>query len=164
MIAVRFHRRTVVHVIGTMILPLSAGAAWGQMRHFPSFVGLDPFHSNVRGPSGSTPCKTGDAVLLGHKFGLVRFDRIGRILRWRDGRGYCFSDLSRRGNRLGFPHVFIYDLRPRGADACRLSITVRGHWTAAWLPASIVRFWFRWVFAHLMHVVRNRLLVIALRR
>lgn len=162
MIALRLHHRSRVHLIGSLTLPLSARLVWGQMRSFNDFVGLDPFHGPIRTPDGSMPRSAGASIILGHKFGPLRLDRVGRILRWREGRGYSFSDLSRGGRHTGFPHIFTYDLRPRGERRCRLTITVRGHWTATFVPAHLIRRWLLWVLGHTMRTIYNRLLAIAL--
>jgi hypothetical protein len=164
LIALRLHHRREVHLVGTLLLPLAAPAVWGQMRSFTHFVGLDPFHGPIRTPDGSTPSAAGVPIILGHKFGPLRLDRVGRILRWREGCGYSFSDLSRGGRTTGFPHIFTYDLRGRGSSASRLTITIRGHWTARWMPASVIQLWLRWVLGHTMHTIRNRLFMIALHR
>ena len=164
MIALRLHHRRRVHLAGTFLIPLPASAVWGQMRCFTHFVGLDPFHAQIRSADGLSTSRAGVPIILGHKFGPLRLDRIGRILRWREGRGYSFSDLSRAGNHSGFPHIFTYDLSPRGQDCSRLIVTVRGHWTAMRLPPWIIRLWLRWVLGHTLHTIRNRLLMIALHR
>ncbi len=57
------------------------------------------------------------------------------------GRGYVVSDLSRRGVRVGFPHVCSYTVRPRGERACRLYIGARGRWTATRAPRPLDRAW-----------------------
>jgi hypothetical protein len=162
MIAVRLHNRRRVAVVATTRLPVSAATAWGQMRSFSDFVGLDPFHSDVRTPDGRSPSRLGDAIILGHRFGPIRFDRVGRILKWREGRGYSFSDLARGDPRRGFPHVFTYDLHPRGPRSCRFILTLRGHWTYPRLPSWLIRRWLRRVLSHTLHAVRNRMLLIAL--
>ena len=162
MLALRLINRRRVHLIGSMLLPMSINVVWGQMRSFTYFVGLDPFHGPIRAANAALPVKEGSQLILGHRFGPLRLDRVGRILRWRDGVGYSFSDLSRNGNHAGFPHVFTYAIYPRGDKGCRLTITVRGHWTAAWLPRCIIRRWLLWVLGHTLHSVRNQLLTIAL--
>ena len=164
MLAIRIHNRRRVHVVSTLLLPMSAKMAWGQMRCFRYFVGLDPFHANIRSPDGSPPAKAGDAIILGHQFGPIQFDRVGRILKWREGHGYSFSDLSRNDARNGFPHIFTYALLPRGLRRCRLVITMRGHWTYPLWPSWLIRRWFAWVFTHTLQAMRNRLLMIAIRR
>jgi hypothetical protein len=164
MIALRLQHRSKVHLTGSLLVPLSAHAVWGQMRHFTYFVGLDPFHANVRTVTGSIPTGAGTPIVLGHRFGPFRLDRVGRILRWRDEIGYSFSDLSRSGPRHGFPHIFTYELRPRGKHVSRLIVTVRGRWSYTILPGWLIRRWLLWVLGHTLHSVRNQLLAVALQR
>lgn len=61
--------------------------------------------------------------------------------------GSWISDLSARGCRRGFPHVFMIDVAPLNlpsnlpGEQSRLTITICGKWTSAWLPLSIGRWW-----------------------
>ncbi len=119
-------------------LSVSAGVAWGQMRHFPSFVTHDPMHVAVRSLPGSND--RSEYALI-HRLGPFRFERIGRLLAWTDGLGYAFSDLSRRGPRVGFPHVFIYRLEPCDERSCTFVLRVRGRWTLTWIPRPVVQAW-----------------------
>ena len=162
MIVLRLKNRREVHLVGTMNIPLPISAVWGQMRCFTEFVGLDPFHGPIRTSDGSPADSAGKIIILGHRFGPLHLDRIGKILLWKEGVGYSFSDLSRGGNHAGFPHVFTYKLSGRNVGICRLTIIVRGEWTATFLPSILIRRWLIWVLGHTMHTVRNRLLAIAL--
>jgi hypothetical protein len=140
-------------------IPLSASVAWGQLRDFRRFAAQDYFHAAVRVDRGGV--RRGARLEIDHKFGPFAVTRIGRIVQWTEGRGYCFSDLSRRGPRAGFPHVYRYRLRPAGPSRCVIEITIAGLWTAPALPRWIVRLWLRWVFSHIVASVRNTLLGMA---
>ena len=116
--------------------------------------------------------RAGAALAIRHRFLGFGVDRVGRILRWHefdpaDARpaGYSFSDLSARGPRHGFPHVFGYSLRPAGRnnDRCRLQVAVRGRWTAP-VPRWAAKLWLWWVFAHVVLSVRNAFLAAAVAR
>jgi hypothetical protein len=145
-------------------LPVPSARAWGQLRDFTRFASHDYFYARVE-VEGDVP-RTGATLRLTHRYLLPRVHRVGRILRWREwndahplaSAGYSFSDLSRRGPRCGFPHVFSYYLRAAGPSACRLEIVVRGLWTARAVPWWAVRVWLWWVFAHVVNSVRNDLL------
>lgn len=130
-------------------IPLPAPTLWGQMRDIRSFLAMDPLHARVRFvdvPRGQLP-RTGDRLVLEHRLLGVGVNRIGRLLKWREGRGYAISDLSRRGMRVGFPHVCMYEVDSIAEDRSRLTIAVRGRWTAQRLPRWMVRLWIAWVLA-----------------
>lgn len=160
MIRLRLGPKGRVDLRGELDLPLRASAAWGQMRHFTHFVGLDPFHTPIH--SVVPFAGLGAVLTIGHQFGFFRLARTGRVLRWRDGLGYSFSDLSRRGVKRGFPHVFTYALEDRDGSRSRLSITVRGRWTANWLPRWAIRFWLHWVMNRTLDTVLTEFLGLAL--
>ena len=141
-------------------VPLGAGAAWGQLRDFRRFAAQDFFHVAVRVERGGV--RRGARLEIDHRFGPFFVTRVGRILQWAEGVGYSFSDLSRRGPRAGFPHVYRYRLRPGGPSRCVLEITIAGRWTARFLPRPLVRLWLRWVFSHIVFSVHNALLAYAL--
>ena len=164
MVAVRLKDRQRVELVATILLPMSAGMVWGQMRSFAYFVGLDPFHAGIRAADESVRLGAGAAIVLGHRFGPIRFDRVGRVLKWREGTGYSFSDLSRGGNGVGFPHIFTYEVKPKVNGDCRLTIAVRGRWTATMLPAWMIRRWLRWTMGHTLHSIHNQLMVIEIHR
>jgi hypothetical protein len=128
-------------------VPLSPGAVWGQMRDLRHFITIDPLHARVRftdGAPGSVP-RRGTRLLIEHRLAGVGPDRVGRVLWWEEGRGYAVSDLSKRGVRVGFPHICRYEVAQRPDGGARLSITARGRWTATWLPRPIVKLWLAWV-------------------
>ena len=74
------------------------------MRDFSWFTTLDPFHVRVRVIAPSY--KPGARLVIEHRFLGIGFKRVGRILKWTEGSGYCFSDLSTIDARTGFPHVY----------------------------------------------------------
>ena len=149
-------------------LPVSAAAAWGQLRDFRRFAAQDFFHAAVRVDAGGV--RRGAALEIDHRFGPFAVTRVGRILQWEEGGGrltpgqrpdrfgYSFSDLSRNGPRAAFPHVYRYSLRASAPDRSVIEITVAGLWTNRGIPRWLVRLWLRWVFSHISHSVRNSLL------
>src|SRR5688572_22595961 len=112
MIILRLRPPGRVDLVGTVDLPLSAAVVWDRMRDFVRFTTLDPFHDEVL--TAGRACRAGTKIVIRHRFAWFRVDRVGRILRWNDGIGYSFSDLSKRGRRAGFPHVFTYQVDPQG--------------------------------------------------
>jgi hypothetical protein len=117
---------------------------WNLISDLPRFLTIDPFHDTVT-LMRNQPAKGVDLVLSHNAFG-VRFERFGRLLAWQEGRGYTFSDLSARGPRHGFPHVFMINLKPLAAKdsaepRTRLTVHVRGRWTSRLTPACVGRLW-----------------------
>lgn len=154
---IRISRRGVVHCAARIDIPLSATAVWGQLRDFPRFAQQDLFHAGLT-IEGGVP-RAGARLEMMHRYAGFRIRRIGRILIWREGVGFSFSDLSRKGPRHGFPHVLSYRIESIAAERCRLHISVRGLWTsrapgrpAAWL-------WLWWVFAQVVRSVERELLL-----
>jgi hypothetical protein len=141
-------------------IPLSVSVAWGQLRDFRRFAAQDFFHAAVRVDRGGV--RRGARLEIDHRFGPFAVTRVGRILQWTEGRGYSFSDLSRRGARAAFPHVYRYQLRPAGPSRCVIEITIAGLWTTRFLPRWMTRLWLRWVFSHIVHSVHNTLLRLSL--
>jgi len=139
--------------------PLNATAVWGQMRHMAEFATHDPFHASVA-IAGGRPV-AGAEIRIVHGLGPFCFARVGRILRWREGVGYAFSDLSRRGTKVGFPHVYSYEVKQFAPGACRFRLAVRGRWTASWLPRIVVRAWLAWVLSRASVLLQFALLRIA---
>ncbi|MDB5333822.1 MAG: hypothetical protein JWP03_4973 [Phycisphaerales bacterium] len=146
----------------TIDLPLSATSVWGQLRDFTRYARQDFFHAEVV-IEGGLP-RAGAHLTLSHRYAGVKVSRVGKILVWREGVGYTFSDLSPRGPRAGFPHVFGYRIEPLGPAQCRVVITVRGLWTASFIPRWAARLWLRWVFGHVVRTVHNDLLLFQLWR
>jgi len=117
---------------------------WQLVGDLPRFLVIDPFHDQVT-LMRDRPAVGVDLLLSHNAFGS-RFLRFGRIVAWREGSGYTFSDLSNRGPRRGFPHVFIVQLEPVGdvrlsCPLTRLGIRVRGRWTSRLTPAWFGRLW-----------------------
>jgi hypothetical protein len=145
----------------TFELPVPQSVAWGQLRDFRRFAAQDFFHHSVRTSPGG-PC-VGASLELDHRFGPFRTTRVGRILQWRELHGYSFSDLSPRGPRRAFPHVYRYRLRPLSPDRCRVEVTVAGLWTTPLVPRPLVRLWLAWVFSHIATSARNALVELTAR-
>jgi hypothetical protein len=124
-------------------LARSADALWGAVADFPRFVGADPFHRRVIALGGKL--SAGVPLALEHCAFGFSFWRFGKLLRWREGQSLAFSDLSARGPHHGFPHVFFVDVLSLGAERSRLVVTVRGKWTAAWVPHWLRRCWLSYV-------------------
>lgn len=129
-------------------LPMRASRAWGQMRDMREFLTIDPLHAKVRfdPPEAHVP-RVGTPIVIEHRFLGLGPDRIGRVLRWREGSGFVVSDLSRRGMKVGFPHICAYAVEPISDHRCRLTMTARGRWTATFLPRWVVRLWMWWVMS-----------------
>ncbi|HEY2584284.1 MAG TPA: SRPBCC family protein [Tepidisphaeraceae bacterium] len=154
---IRINDHRAVDCRATLEVPLPAISVWGQIRDFPNYARQDFFHADPS-VAGGVP-RAGADIVLYHRYMGLSFRRVGRILVWREGVGYSFSDLSLRGPRSGFPHVFSYRIEPAGTGACRLHIRVRGLWTASRVPRLLARAWLWWVFAHVVRSVENQLLV-----
>jgi hypothetical protein len=140
----------------TVEIPVGAAVTWGQLRDFRRFAAQDFFHAAVRVGAGGV--RRGADLEIDHRFGPFRTTRVGRILSWRENDGYSFSDLSARGPRVAFPHVYRYRLRSMGAGRCAVEVTIAGLWTTRPMPRWLVRLWLRWVFSHIATSVRNALL------
>jgi hypothetical protein len=135
-----------VHAEVAVDLAMSAGAVWGQMRDLPRFLATDPLHAGIRtdgpGPGGWK----GVPIVIEHRLAGVGPDRVGRVLTWEEGRGFSVSDLSRRGVRVGFPHVCGYEVEATPGGS-RVRVSARGVWTARFVPRWVVRAWLWWVMA-----------------
>jgi hypothetical protein len=124
--------------------PSPLAAVWAFVADFRRFACIDPFHERVvvLGPA----LRPGVQLVLEHCAFGVRFPRFGRLLRWDEGHGYAFSDLSARGPTRGFPHVFFVSVTPAGGtEHTRLTVRVRGKWTARFVPLWAGRWWLRYV-------------------
>ena len=138
--------RTAVDLRIEMFLDRPADEVWSEMADFAKFACIDPFHERMIVQAAEV--HPGVDLVLVHRIFGFRFLRFGRLLKWQEGRGYAFSDLSRRCPTRGFPHVFFFSVEPVGdgrSDACRLTVTVRGKWTALGVPRRVGMWWLRYV-------------------
>ena len=119
-------------------------ALWAYVSDLARFCRADPFHDVVE--------RDGDTLVLDHCVFGLRFTRIGRVLSWREGESYSFSDLSVRGPGVGFPHAFVVSV----ADG-RIDLEVAGRWTARWLPRALSRAWLRAVVRAHVRLIRGAL-------
>jgi hypothetical protein len=137
-------RRGRVRLEHVVDLPLPAWAAWDELADVERFACLELFHRSLWIEGGRPRARA--AIRLRHGVPGLAFDRCGRILRWQPGRGWSFSDLSRRGPRLGFPHVFDVGLTPTGPGSCRLVLRITGLWTLRILPRPLALVWLVVIF------------------
>ncbi|CAN5566846.1 hypothetical protein BH10PLA1_BH10PLA1_15680 [soil metagenome] len=151
---VRINKTGRVNCVTAIALPITARQAWGQLRDFHRYASHDPFHAGLE-IDGRTP-RAGASLHILHRYGPFRVQRIGKILRWIEGRQFAYSDLSLRGPRRGFPHVLKMTVveQPVG---CVLTIQVTGKWTAP-TPRWITSLWLRWVMREITQRTQNRLL------
>lgn len=136
-----------VTATGNVVTRAPASAVWGQMRDVEWFLTRDPLHVQVRRTDGATADASWAcaSVIVAHRLMGIGPDRIGRVLGWKEGRGFAVSDLSRRGVDRGFPHVCAFRVEEIDGQSCRVAVTVRGKWTARWMPRWAVRTWLWWV-------------------
>ncbi len=135
-----------VHAAGSVEVALPAQTVWGQMRDVAGFLCIDPLHARVlveQGRHGAT--LLGSNVLIEHRVLGVGPDRLGRVLKFEEGRGFAVSDLSKRGVKVGFPHVCVYELEEMDATHSRIHVSARGKWTATWMPRWMVKVWLWWI-------------------
>lgn len=128
---------------------------WREVADVQQFLTIDPFHVGVE-LRDQRP-RAGTDLVLEHCALGVGFFRWGRFLTWREGAGYSFSDLSVRGPRRAFPHVFYVEVAALSDQTCRLSVDVKGRWTTTWIPVRLGRAWVNYV-----HHEHLRLLTYAL--
>jgi|SRR5665213_2400422 len=140
----------------TIEIPMSAARAWGQLRDFTRYACTDPFHVDLR-IEGSIP-RAGAALTLYHSYVGIRIRRTGRILVWREGTQFSFSDLSLSGPRHGFPHVMTCCVNAVDDQHCAVNIKVQGRWSNRRIPGFLARLWLRWVFGQFQHGIENELL------
>lgn len=139
-------------------VPGSLEQVWAVVSDLPRFGCIDPFHSRITvlGPE----LRPGVDLALEHRAFGRTFLRFGRLLYWHEGLGYAFSDLSARGPKHGFPHVFFVAIQPAavgGDNRTRLVIEVRGKWTARWVPRLVRGWWLKYVFAEHARLLRAAL-------
>lgn len=142
-------KRWRVRATDSLDIPMSAQRIWELMRDLPTFLCIDPLHARVilECEHATYPPLPGTQLRIQHRVLGIGPDRVGRILRWREQEGYVVSDLSKRGVRVGFPHVCVYELRPITDETCRLTLGARGVWTARWMPRLCAKAWLAWVLA-----------------
>ena len=70
---------------------------WARMADLPAFVTIDPMHDRVIVQGPGVELKPGVELTIEHVAFGISFFRFGKLLTWRDGCGYSFSDLSPRG-------------------------------------------------------------------
>jgi hypothetical protein len=124
-------------------VPWPREEVWQIVSDFDRFIRADPFHRRVL-PLHSK-LRPGTVLALEHNAFGLSFWRFGRLLSWDDGRGFAFSDLSARGPRHGFPHVFYVSVQSIDPGHTRLQVAVRGKWTARWVPCWARRCWLSYV-------------------
>ena len=161
MVRILLENRWNVDLSASIELPFSAGLAWEQLQDWQRFGCMDIFHQAIylQGPQ-----KVGAPLRIPHRFACFNVMRVGRLLIWHENHKYAFSDLSSRGPCRGFPHVYVYELNPEGDGRCCLKITVKGKWTATWIPRVLVRLWLGWIMLKLKQSVNNELLASELSR
>lgn len=156
MIVIRITRRGRVQCTAVMRVPLSSSMVWGQIRDFRTFASLEYFHAKID-IAGDVP-RAGAALEIAHRFLVFHVHRVGRICRWKEGDGFAFSDLSRRGLKSGFPHIFSYRIRPISPGACDVQIRVAGKWTASFVPRWLAWLWLRWIMQFAIQQFENKLM------
>ncbi len=161
MLQITVDKRGRVDLRAESELPMSAEAAWRWLRDFRRFACQDFFHRAVE--LDMEEPQAGAAFRLKHQFAGIHVWRVGRILFWNEGRSYAFSDLSQRGPGAGFPHVYTHELQPIAADRCCLRLSVKGRWTATFIPRPLVRLWLAAVMLKTRTSMRNALLLSELR-
>ena len=134
-------------------VPRDHRAVWDRIADLTRFLTVDPFHERVVLMRGR-PAAGVDLALYHNAFGR-RSLRLGRILRWQEGIGFAFSDLSRRGSGCDFPHVFFVAVQadPGRPNQARVTIKIRGKWTSRVVPIWAGRGWVRlvcWEHARLL--------------
>ena len=137
---------------------ISPTEAWALISDLPRFLTIDPFHDRIT-LMRDKPATGVDLVLSHNAFGR-RFLRFGKIIAWREGNGYTFSDLSPRGPKVGFPHVFMINLQSLASSneqkpLTRLSVIVRGRWTSRLVPVTVGRWWVWLVFREHARLLRK---------
>ncbi len=123
-------------------VPLGRNRLWERISDLETFLCIDPYHSKII--PMRRELKPGVDLALEHRVLAIRLLRFGRLLTWRERQGYSFSDLSARGPKRGFPHIFTVRIEQDRAGSLnwsRLVVEVKGKWTATWLPHWFRRLW-----------------------
>jgi hypothetical protein len=155
-IFVSINKRRRVRLLAEIETTLPREHVWHAMSHLEAFTTCDPFHTRVRSVDNA-PIAHGSSIKIIHGFFGVGITRVGRVLRWEENTGYAFSDLSPRGPKLGFPHIYGYRLRDLPGGGCALTVSVRGVWTMRALPRRYVAAWLTGVMWLIEMLLRRRL-------
>jgi hypothetical protein len=147
-------RGSAVELLIEVVLPRPCAEVWPVVADLPRFLCIDPFHASAFVLGKFQP---GTALLLEHRAFGFSVLRHGRLLRWHEGHGYAFTDLSARGPGRGFPHAFFVTVEPRDGTRACLRIRVRGRWTVRWLPLRLGQWWLRYVCAEHARLLRAAL-------
>ncbi|MEK6233796.1 MAG: hypothetical protein N2C14_03705 [Planctomycetales bacterium] len=126
-----------------LVIACPARVLWKKIADVERFLLIDPFHVSFHVAGGIA--RGGAECLIEHRAFGCRFFRRGRFLWWRPEKGYAFSDLSARGCKRGFPHVFFVTVDALDSQQCRLRIHVRGRWRSRWIPPWLGRWWVHYV-------------------
>ena len=131
-----------------VVLDASANEVWAVMQNLSRFISADPYHTRMTDTQGNKldyiPPR-GTKIRTGHGISVTFFDRVGTMIRVVPNRMIAFTDLSKRGQHVGFPHVYKYELKALGQQTCELKLTARGRWSAHWMPRALVKAWLWWV-------------------
>ena len=139
-------------------VPVSKERLWGFVADLRLFLTTDPYHRRVI--SMRDPIVPGTHLAIEHGLLGFSFFRFGRLLSWREGSGYAISDLSARGSRHGFPHIFNVSIEPDAEfprDRSKLRIEVKGRWTARLIPISLRRWWLKLTCRWHLRLLRRKL-------
>ncbi len=150
--------RAAVDLRSELFLDRPVDEVWSEMADFARFTCIDPFHERVIVQAAEL--RPGVDLILVHRIFGFRFLRFGRLLTWREGHGYAFSDLSGRYKRHGFPHVFFYTVESVDDSALhssRLTVSVRGKWTSPWASRRVGMWWLRYVCYEHARLLRKML-------
>ena len=139
-------------------VPVSKKRLWEFVSDLRTFLVTDPYHRRMI--SMRKPLKPGDHLAIEHGLLGVSFFRFGRLLGWSEGSGYSFSDLSARGPRCGFPHIFevaVEASRESPREYSRLRIEVKGRWTAGLVPRALRCWWLKFTCRWHLHLLHRKL-------
>ena len=108
-----------------------------------SLYKVDPFHISI--DLNESQIQQGTLFQLIHQAFGMRFHRVGRILKWQEGYGYAFSDLSPASPHGLFPHVFFVSVTPVAENVTCLKVQVRGKWMRKYAPRILIQLWLKYV-------------------
>jgi hypothetical protein len=151
-------RWPTVRLVLELDVPVSKKRLWEFVSDLRTFLVTDPYHRRII--SMRKPLSPGDHLAIEHGLLGVSFFRFGRLLGWSEGSGYSFSDLSARGPRCGFPHIFEVAVEAsRGAprECSRLRIEVKGRWTAMLVPAVLRQWWLNFTCRRHLRLLHRKL-------